>query len=157
MHQQAQLVDQARGEQLLHDGDRPGDEDASDPGIGLERGGSVEEITLDQLGVAPGELQRLARDDHLAHVPELLGERCVLPARGLAAGPCPGETVIGLAPDEQHVGGVVILADGAAHVLVEVREVPSGVDLGHSVGRDEQRGDDLRHDDDPFRSGGAGG
>jgi hypothetical protein len=35
-------------------------------------------------------------------------------------------------------GGVVVLADGAAHVLVEVREVPVRVDLGHAVDRDEQ-------------------
>ena len=86
-----------------------------------------------------------ARDDDLAHVPELPGERCVLPARCLAVGPRPGEAVIGLAADEQHVGGVVVLADGAAHVLVEVREVPVGVDLGYAVGRDEQRRDELRH------------
>jgi hypothetical protein len=33
---------------------------------------------------------------------------------------------------------VVVLADGAPHVLVEIREVPIRIDLGHTVGRDEE-------------------
>jgi hypothetical protein len=155
VHQQAQLIDQPRGEQLLHHGDRAGDEDAFDAGIGLERGHGLDEVAGDQLGVAPGELQRLTRDDHFAYVPELLGERRVLSTRPLALGPRPGEAVVCHASDEQHVGGVVVLGDGTAHVLVEIGEVPVGVDLGHTVGRDEQSGDDLCHRDDPLESSGV--
>jgi len=120
------------------------------------RRGGLDEVAVDQLGVAPGELGRRARGDHLAHVAELLGEAGVVAARGLPVGPRPGEAVVGLAADQQHVGGVVVLADGAAHVLVEVREVPVRVDLGDAVGRDEQGGDELRHGGDPFRAGGFG-
>jgi hypothetical protein len=38
VHQGAEFVDQPGGEQLLHHGDRAGDEDAFDVRIGLERG-----------------------------------------------------------------------------------------------------------------------
>jgi hypothetical protein len=53
VHQQAQLVDQSRREQLPHHGDRTGDADAPDAGVGLARGDGVEQIALDQLGGAP--------------------------------------------------------------------------------------------------------
>ena len=69
----------------------PGDEDAPDASIGLERGDGIEEIAVDQLGVAPGDLQLLARDDYLAQVAELPGERGVVPARRLAAGHAPAK------------------------------------------------------------------
>src|SRR5690606_16928556 len=47
MNQQTQFVDEAGGEQLLHHGDRPGNEDALDAGVGLERVDGIEQVTLD--------------------------------------------------------------------------------------------------------------
>ena len=75
----------------------------------------------------------------IARVAELLGERRVLLTRQFPLWPRSGKAVVGDATDEQHVGGAVVLCDGPPHVLVEVREVPVRVDLGHTVGGDEQR------------------
>ena len=149
MHQQAQLVDQARGEQLLHHRDRAGDEDPLDAGVGLQRGDRRRELAVEQLRVAPGELQRLPRNHNLPYVAQLFRESRVVATGGLPAWPGARETVVGLPADEQHVGGVVVLSHRAAHVVVEVGKVPVEVDLGHTVGRDEQRGDDLGHDAAP--------
>jgi hypothetical protein len=49
VHEQAELGDQPGGEQLLDHGDRTGDEDASDAGIGLEFDDGPDEVALDQL------------------------------------------------------------------------------------------------------------
>ncbi len=124
-------------------------------GVSLERGHRLNQVALNQLGVAPGEIEWLTRDDNLARVPELLGERRVVPARGLTIGPRSGKAVVGHAADQQHIGGVVVLSDSAAHVLVEVGKVPVRINLGHAVGRDERSRDDLRHCRDPFEPGGV--
>ena len=106
----------------------------------------LDEVALQLLGVAPGELQLLVRHDDLAGVAEHLGEGGVLPAGRLPLGPGPGEAVVGLATEQDGVGRAEGGVDGRAHLVVEVREVPLVGRLDDAVERDEQAGDDLPHD-----------
>ena len=70
----------------------------------LQRGDGLDEVALQLLGVAPGELELLVRHDDLAGVAEHLGELSVLPTGLFALGPGPGEAVVGLAAEEHGVG-----------------------------------------------------
>ena len=56
------------------------------------------------------------------------------------------EAVVGHAPEEQRVRALVVLADGGAHVLVEVREVPVVRRLDNPVQRNEHACRDFPHD-----------
>jgi hypothetical protein len=49
----------------------------------------------------------------------------------------PGEAVVGLAAEEDRVGGAEGCVDGSAHLLVEVGEVPLVRRLDDAVERDE--------------------
>jgi len=57
----------------------------------LQHGDRFDEVAPQQLGVAPGERELLARDDDLAHVAELLREAGVLVTRLLALGQAPAK------------------------------------------------------------------
>ena len=72
-------------------------------------------------------------------------KRGVLSARLLSLRPGPGKAVVGDPAEQEGIDARVVVIDRAAHVLVEVREVPGRVDLGDAVERDEQGGDDRRH------------
>ena len=143
--EQMQFVEQPGVEQLSDDRHRSAQRDSPHCGVVLERGGGLDEIALQLLGVAPGELQRAAGRDDLPHVAQVLGHDRVFLARGFPVGPGSGETVVGDAAEEHDIG-VVRLADGLAHLVVEVRKVPipdAGID--NAVERDEHAGRDRCH------------
>jgi hypothetical protein len=66
MDEQVQLVEQPGVEQLANHRDRPGDGDAVDRRVVLQRRDRLDEVALQLLGVAPGELLRAARGDDLS-------------------------------------------------------------------------------------------
>src|SRR5882757_797164 len=99
MQQEVQLVQQPRGDQLADDRDRATQADRAVTGLVLQRGDRLDEVALQLLGVAPGELELLVRHDDLADVAELLGEGGVLLAGRFPLGPCSGEAVVGRATE----------------------------------------------------------
>jgi hypothetical protein len=111
----------------------------------LQRGDGLDEVALQLLGVAPGELQRLARHDDLAGVAQRLRHRRVLFAGRFPFRPGPGEAVVGLAAEQDRVGPAQGGRHGGAHLVVEVREMPRLRRLDDAVERDEHPCDDLPH------------
>jgi hypothetical protein len=97
VHQQVQLVQKTRGQQLADDRDRAAQRDVA-ARLVLQGGHGFDEVALELLGVPPGELELLGRHDDLAGIAERLGEAGVLPAGRLALRPRPGEAVVGLRP-----------------------------------------------------------
>jgi hypothetical protein len=140
-----QLVEETCGQQLTNDGDGSAHRDIRCARLILQRGDGLDEVALQLLGVAPGELEILVRDDDLARIAEGLAHRGVLFAGGLAVGPGTGEAVVGLAAEQQCVGGGQLAVHGRAHFVVEVREVPILWVLDDAVERDEQTGGDFPH------------
>lgn len=57
VHEQAQLVEQPGGEELAHHGYRAGDQYPAQRLVGAQGGDRVGELAVDQLGVAPRELE----------------------------------------------------------------------------------------------------
>ena len=146
VHQQVQLVEQSGSQQLADDRHRSADADVGFAGLALQPGHGLDKVTVELFGVAPLELQLLVRGHDLAGVAELLGERCVLAAGGFPLGPRPGEAVVGLAAEQNRVGGAEGGVDGSTHLVVEVGEVPKVRILDDAVERNEQACGDLPHD-----------
>ena len=86
-----QLVEETGGQQLTNDGDGSAHRDISLAGLVLQRGDGLDEVALQLLGVAPGELEILVRDDDLARIAERLTHSSVLLASGLPVGPAPAK------------------------------------------------------------------
>ena len=144
VHQQVQLLEKIRGQQLTDDRDRAAQRYVA-AALVPQGGHRLDEVALELLGVPPGELELLLRHDDLAGVAERLGQAGVLAAGRLALRPCAGEAVIGLAAEEDGVGHAEGRVDGGAHLLVEVREVPLIGRLHDAVERDEEACGDLPH------------
>ena len=145
VHQQVQLVEHAGNEQLPNDRDRATDRDVGVARLLLEGRDCGDEVATQLLGVAPRERSSLVGHDDLAGVAQLLGELRVVTPRHLAVRPRLGERVVGLAAEQQRVGGAELGVDGGAHLVVEVREVPFVGVLDDTVDGDEQPGGDLPH------------
>src|SRR5579871_2090488 len=60
MDEEMQLVEQPRLQQLAHYRDRSAQRDAPDRGVGLQPSHALDEVALELLGVAPGELEGVA-------------------------------------------------------------------------------------------------
>src|SRR5262249_17954157 len=119
MDEQVQLVDEPCGEELPHDRNASADSDPVDAWVALQGANPVDEITLGVLRVAPAEIQTAARSHDLARIAKSFGELGVRATGGLASGPRAGKAVVRHA-SEQHDVGLVCLADGRAHLVVEV-------------------------------------
>src|SRR5690606_5039724 len=100
--QQAQLVEEARGQQLPDDGDGAAERDVT-ARLVLQRGRDLRDVALGLLGVPPRQLQRTVREHDLPHVAELLGAARVLAAGGLPPGPGAGEAVVGRVAEEHDL------------------------------------------------------
>jgi hypothetical protein len=139
-----QLVEETGGEQLADDRNRAAQRDVG-ARLVLQRRHGLDEVAFELFGVPPGELELLVRHDDLAGVAERLRQAGVLLAGRLALRPRPGEAVVGLAAEEDGVGGAESRVDGRAHLLVEVREMPLIGRFHDAVERDEQACGDLPH------------
>jgi hypothetical protein len=95
------------------------------------------------------KLRLLVRRDDLASVAERFGKGSVFPTGRFPLGPGPREALVGLATEEDGVGGTEGGVDGSTHLVVEVGEVPLVGRLDDAVERDEQACGDLPHDVSP--------
>lgn len=85
--QKVQLVEKTGGQHLTNDGDGSVHRDILPARLLLQAGDGRDEAALQLLGVAPGELEVLVRDDDLARIAQRLGKTGVLAAGGLAVRP----------------------------------------------------------------------
>jgi hypothetical protein len=117
---------------LADDRDRPAQRNVA-PRLVLQGGQGLDEAALELFGVPPGELELLVRRDDLAGVAERLGQAGVLLAGRLALRPRPGETVVGLAAEEDGVGSAEGRVDGLARRLAACSAIMPPAERGGRV------------------------
>jgi hypothetical protein len=143
------LVDEVVLHQRLHELRAAGDEEVATRPL-FQLRDRLGDVTLDHRGVVPVCTLERSRDDELRHRVHLLGEPGLVRPRR----PGRGETFVGLAPQEQRVGGenLVELELVAFRAPVELKGPAAALEafgsarvFHHAVQRHELRYDEFAH------------
>src|SRR4051794_39942506 len=141
-HLQVNLVDEAGGEESMHDRAAAGNEDRAAVLL-LECTHCGFEVGLDYGRVLPRGGPERGRGDYLAHRVDLVCHRAV------AVGPRTVEAVVRLAAEQKDVRGQLLLSLVGAEGVAEERADPAGVGIaGLTAGglHDAVEGDELGDD-----------